>query len=218
MHKETICYFYYYFPTNNNNNRLIKRSFDTQYGLFKESEDRLLYPNPISEHIVPEHLEKFEFLGMIVGKAMYENILVELPFANFFLAKLLGKTNFVDDLASLDSQLLKNLQYLKTATNVEDLSLNFTVTEDILGQPFEKELIPDGKNISVTNENKLKYMYLVANYKLNLQIKQQSLAFLRGFEYLIDRKYLRMFNQQELQTLLSGTSSKMDVNDLRQYV
>ena len=38
---------------------------------------------------------------------------VDLPFANFFLSKLLGKTNYLDELPSLDKDLHKNLTFLK---------------------------------------------------------------------------------------------------------
>ena len=33
----------------------------------------------------------FEFLGRILGKAMYEGIILEPKFADFFLRKLIGK-------------------------------------------------------------------------------------------------------------------------------
>jgi ubiquitin-protein ligase E3 C len=43
----------------------------------------------------------------------------------------LGKQSFLDDLASLDPELYRGLIYLKNYTgNPEDLSLDFSVTED----------------------------------------------------------------------------------------
>jgi ubiquitin-protein ligase E3 C len=43
----------------------------------------------------------------------------------------LGKQSFLDDLASLDSELYRGLIYLKNYTGKpEDLSLDFSVTED----------------------------------------------------------------------------------------
>ena len=50
---------------------------------------------------------------MIVGKAIYENILIQPIYSRAFLNKLLGKSNQVDDLKSLDSNLYKNLMFLK---------------------------------------------------------------------------------------------------------
>lgn len=61
---------------------------------------------------------------------MYEGILVDVAFAEFFLAKWLGRQSFLDDLASLDPELYKGLIYLKHYTgNPEDLSLNFTIVD-----------------------------------------------------------------------------------------
>jgi ubiquitin-protein ligase E3 C len=65
--------------------RLTKKAFGGEYGLFLETPDRLLYPNPHSHRASENHLGHFEFLGRVIGKAMYEGILVEVPFANFFL-------------------------------------------------------------------------------------------------------------------------------------
>lgn len=36
------------------------------------------------------------------------------------------------------------------------------------------ELVPGGRNIAVTNENVFRYIQLVANYKLNVEINLQA--------------------------------------------
>jgi len=57
---------------------------------------------------------------------------VDVPFAHFFLAKLLGKRNSVHDLRSMDPQLYRNLMQLKhyTGSVEEDFALNFCVVEN----------------------------------------------------------------------------------------
>lgn len=53
---------------------------------------------------------------MIVGKAIYEGLLLKTQFARFFLNKFVGigdKGNQVDDLRSYDMDLYNNLMYLK---------------------------------------------------------------------------------------------------------
>ena len=67
-----------------------------------------------------------------MGKALYEGILVDVPFAPFFLTKWLGRASGFDDLASFDLDLYQGLVKLKNYTGSveEDLSLNFTVTDD----------------------------------------------------------------------------------------
>lgn len=62
---------------------------------------------------------------------------MELPFASFFLSKLLGTSADVDihHLASLDPEMYKNLLFLKSYEgDVEELGLNFTVVNNDLGE------------------------------------------------------------------------------------
>ena len=57
----------------------------------------------------------------MLGKALYENMLVELPLASFFLSKLLGQQLVnvdIDHLDSLDPELYRNLLKLKVLFEV----------------------------------------------------------------------------------------------------
>ena len=73
-------------------NDLISESFDPKFGLFVETPERTLYPNPASAIAAgPRHLEYFYFLGAILGKACYDGILLDVPLAGFFLASLKGR-------------------------------------------------------------------------------------------------------------------------------
>ena len=98
-------------------------------------------------------------------------------------------------------------------------------------------LIPGGNDIPVTKENRLRYILLVSNYRLNKQIRLQSNAFFDGLSEMIDPNWLRygliyllrvysisfwcsksrMFNQQKLQILLGGVNSPIDLDDLRAH-
>ena len=124
-------------------------------------------------------------------------------------------------LANLSLQLqLKNYP-----GNVEDFSLNFAVTDTISQhskdstqsnqRTITRELRPSGSEISVTNENRLVYISYVARHRLQIQPHQQTSAFLRGLGTIISPSWLSMFNQTELQTLVGGDSSEIDVSDLR---
>jgi ubiquitin-protein ligase E3 B len=52
-----------------------------------------------------------------------------------------------------------------------ELCLDFTVTEELCGRMIVHELKSGGKNIPVTNENKLQYVHAMADFKLNRQVK-----------------------------------------------
>lgn len=182
-----------------------------------------------------EHLrelsKQYEFLGRIIGKCLYEGILVDVSFAGFFLKKwsLTGGTGSapneshyrpnINDLRELDPSLYKGLLDLKNAENAEDIMATFTINDEV-GPPGKKrvveiELAPNGSNTPVTNENRLSYINRVAAYRLQAQSKRQTNAFLRGLGDIIQPSWLSMFNQAEMQTLIGGASAGIDVEDLR---
>ncbi|PWN40258.1 HECT-domain-containing protein [Ceraceosorus guamensis] len=199
---------------------LVKEAFDTDRGLWLATEQQELYPNPHSYARQAEQLEWYAFLGRVLGKAMYEGILVDIKFARFFLSKWLGKQGYFDDLASLDSldpNLYKGLMYLKNYTgDVEaDLALNFTVQDDELGVVKSTELVPGGSHIPVTKENRLSYIYRMSRYRLTGQIAWQCDAFFRGLSDIIDTRWLRILDVDELRVLVCGTEEPIDVEDLR---
>ncbi|KAG0372985.1 hypothetical protein BGX24_012320 [Mortierella sp. AD032] len=198
---------------------LVLQAFDTNYGLFMNTSDQLLYPNPHRFAQERTQLKHYEFLGRILGKALYEGILIDAAFAGFFLSKCLGQVNYLDDLPSLDPVLYRGLMFLKNqAEDFQALSLNFTVDDEEMGQTVSKELIPNGTNIMVTRENRIRYIYLMAHYRLNTQIDRQCRAFFQGLSDLIDPKWLWMFNQQELQVMLGGAQTGISLKDLQQNV
>ncbi|KAL5519890.1 hypothetical protein ACEPAG_1550 [Sanghuangporus baumii] len=197
---------------------LCKEVFDTDRGLWLATKQNELYPNPHSYAKELYNLEWYRFIGRILGKALYEGILVDIAFAGFFLAKWLGKQSYLDDLASLDPDLYSGLLFLKNYDgNLEDLSLSFAVTEEEFGTARTINLITNGSNTPVTKDNRLQYIYLVCHYHLTKKIKPQSEAFFEGLSEMIDPKWIRMFNQQEIQILIGGVNSPIDLDDLRRH-
>lgn len=203
-----------------------------------------MYPNPLSKLAHgQDHVVLFEFLGRILGKALYEGITIQPQFAHLFLSFLRGDHSYLHlltDLSTIDSESFKygtlsitlssltsksatlynNLMFLKTYEgDVNDLCLNFTVSTDdfgVRGSEAEVPLVEDGVNVAVTNENKRSYIYLMAKYHCSDRIKEQSSAFTRGLWDVIDRSWLRLFNEPELQVLISGASDgRIDVADMK---
>lgn len=195
-----------------------KEAFDPKIGLFMETPERLLYPSTSSQALA--NLDLFEFLGRIVGKCLYENVLIDVEFAPFFLLRWFGRHAYLDDLPSLDKQIYQGLVFLKQYQgDFDELALTFSnPVEEGQGQHNDIDLIPNGRNIPVTYQNRLEYIQLVANYRLNVCMHKQASAFVRGLSDLIDVKWLVMFNQKELQTLVGGAEGKpIDVDELKRH-
>ncbi|XP_042832401.1 ubiquitin-protein ligase E3C isoform X2 [Panthera tigris] len=202
-------------------NELLKSGFNPNQGFFKTTNEGLLYPSPAAHMLVGDSFARhYYFLGRMLGKALYENMLVELPFAGFFLSKLLGTSADVDihHLASLDPEVYKNLLFLKSYEgDVEELGLNFTVVNNDLGEAQVVELKFGGKDIPVTSANRIAYIHLVADYRLNRQIRQHCLAFRQGLANVLNLEWLRMFDQQEIQVLISGAQVPISLEDLKSF-
>ena len=81
------------------------------------TEEGLLYPHPAAASL-GHGLPMIEFLGRIVGKALYEGILLEYSFAPLFVSQLVGRYAFLDSLSSLDAELYRNLIYLKVGARI----------------------------------------------------------------------------------------------------
>ena len=63
---------------------------------------------------------------------------MELPLAPFFLKQLLLRRGDVNDLATLDSELYRNLMFLREYEgDVEDLALTFTASRQVYGANSE---------------------------------------------------------------------------------
>ncbi|XP_037093426.1 ubiquitin-protein ligase E3B-like [Pollicipes pollicipes] len=200
----------------------IRRVFDPGLSLFQTTSDQRLYPSPASG-VHSDHLQLIEFVGKMLGKAVYEGIVVDVPFAPFFLSELLGHSHknlycSVDELPSLDPELYKNITYIKRYEgDVQELGLTFSYDQDVMGQLVTYDLIPGGRVIPVTNENKIQYVYHLAHFRMQTQIREQTAAFLRGFRALVRPEWLQMFSPPELQRLISGDNVDLDVRELRKY-
>ena len=201
---------------------LLETGFDPNRGFFVLTSDGFLYPNPNIAMLIPNYHSHYYFLGRVLAKTVQCKLLSNIKFAGFFLQKCLSKYNDtrldIDYLASLDPEIYKNLLYLKDYKgNVQDLDLNFALNSAQFGETQTVELKPGGKDILVTNENKIEYIHLVADYKLNKQIHEQVLAFRSGVDNIIQLDLLRLFNFNELQSLITGPDDTIDVKDWQKY-
>jgi uncharacterized protein YciU (UPF0263 family) len=78
---------------------MAKNILNPAYGLFVETQDRELDPNVQSHlHVGANHLDLYYFVGVIVGRAIYDEILIDNVFSKILLRRMLGKQNFFNDL------------------------------------------------------------------------------------------------------------------------
>ncbi|ETN82124.1 HECT-domain protein [Necator americanus] len=219
----------------------IKQVFDPALNLFHSTAAGVLYPSSTSS-VHEDHLALFQFVGRILAKAVYEGIVVDVQLApvllaavrfylyffnvKFFMVKLQWKLYAwwttlmcIDELSQLDPELYRNLTFVKKYNgDVSDLSLTFSIDEDFMGKINTVDLIPGGRTIQVTNENKIDYVHRMAHHRVFSQTKQQCRAFVAGAQSVLNPAWLFLFAPHELQFIISGYTSDIDMADLKKHV
>ncbi|XP_004536763.1 E3 ubiquitin-protein ligase HUWE1 isoform X2 [Ceratitis capitata] len=190
--------------------------FNPMYALFCVSPgDRVTYMINPSSHANPNHLSYFKFVGRVIAKAIHDNKLLECYFTRSFYKHILGKQVKYTDMESQDYEFYKGLDYLmKNDISTLGYELTFSTEIQEFGVTQVRDLIPNGRNIAVTEENKFDYVQLVCQLKMSGSIRQQLDAFLEGFYDIIPKHLISIFNEQELELLISGLPD-IDIEDLR---
>jgi len=190
--------------------------FNPNYALFKTSSgDRVTYTINDFSHINSNHLCYFKFVGRVIAKAIYDNKLLECYFTRSFYKHILAKAVRYQDMESEDYEFYKGLEFL-AENQVADLGYDLTFSTEIqeFGVTEVRDLIADGRNVIVTDENKQDYIKLVCQMKMTGAIRKQLSAFLEGFYDIIPRRLIAIFNEQELELLLSGLPD-INIDDLK---
>ncbi|KAL0644346.1 hypothetical protein Bca4012_042636 [Brassica carinata] len=182
--------------------------------------DSTFQPNPNSVYQT-EHLSYFKFVGRVVGKALFDGQLLDVHFTRSFYKHILGVKVTYHDIEAIDPDYYKALKWMLENDISDVLDLTFSVDADeeklILYEKTEvtdHELIPGGRNIKVTEENKHEYVDLIAEHRLTTAIRPQINAFLEGFSELILKDLISIFNDKELELLISGLPD-IDLDNLR---
>lgn len=86
---------------------------------------------------------------------------------------MLGKAVDHRDLESIDPEYYKSLVWMLENDIEGIIDLTFSVERDEFGVMEVVDLIPNGRNIPVTNENKHDYVRRIADQRLSIEIKDQ---------------------------------------------
>lgn len=186
--------------------------FSPLYGLFAYSthENYTLQINPHSD-INPDHLDYFRFIGRVIGMAIFHKKFLDAYFVSSFYKQLLGQRVTLEDIETIDAGLYKSLVWLQQ-NPAEDLCQTFSVDDERFGERFEVDLIPDGRNIPVTDANKHEYIDLLVQWRSVSRVQDQMNALRAGLFEMVPRDLLAIFDWNELEFLISGVA-EIDIND-----
>ncbi|CAK5281578.1 unnamed protein product, partial [Mycena citricolor] len=193
---------------------LARQMFDPNNALFQPcAADRLTYQPNKNSWVNPEHLSFFKFVGRVIGKAIYDGRLLDAYFARSLYRQLLGKPVDYKDVEWVDPEYYNSLCWI-LENDPTLLELTFSVEADEFGVNRIVPLKEGGEDIAVTDENKKEFVQLSAQYRLYSSIKDQIENLSSGFYDIIPKDLITIFNEQELELLISGTPD-IDVDEWR---
>ena len=118
---------------------------------------------------------------------------------------------------AVDPEYYKNLcSILEHPLEMLGLDLTFSADTSVFGRMEIVDLIEDGRNIPVTDDNKMEYVRRVTEEKMSRAIKAQIDAYCKGFYELVSQEHVRIFTPVELELLISGMPT-IDLDDLRAH-
>lgn len=164
--------------------------------------------NKVFEEMQVESEREYTMVGALMGLAIYNAVLLDVHFPVVLYKKLLGQTPDFTDLKLAFPELGRGLQALldyEPASEVEDIFCrHFDAEFEAFGEIKHQELIPGGKDIPVTGENRLEYVQAYAKWVLEDSISRQFKAFAKGFHTVAGGPALSLFTPAELELLVCG--------------
>ena len=193
---------------------LVTQLFDPAYGMFSADEEtRTFHFNPLSL----ESTLEFELIGIVLGLALYNSIILDVRFPFAVYKKLLGLPVGWADLVQYNPSLargLKKLEQDESAEVEEVYAQTFTVDVDVFGEKKTEELKAGGKDVPLTSANRLEYIQLYVDWVLNRSVARQFTAFKKGFDLCVPPSSLALFVPEELELLICG-SEELDFGALK---
>jgi len=194
---------------------IVEEIFNPDYGMFVHcAESHTYWFNPSSY----ESCAQFTLIGIVLGLAMYNSVILDLHLPSVIYRKLQGKKGVFEDLREFKPSVWRGLQDLLEyqGDDMEEVFMQpFQASyTDLFGSTITADLKEGGGEVTVCQANKQEFVDTYADFLLNSCVEKQFLAFQRGFELVTSESPLNMmFTPQELEMLICG-EKEFDFNEL----
>ncbi|GJJ76063.1 ubiquitin-protein ligase E3 A [Entomortierella parvispora] len=197
----------------------MRELIDPKYGMFTTNEEsRLCWfaQSPLDDELA---LDEYNMVGRLIGLAIYNGVILDIHFPLALYKKLavvaepqgdprkLDAQWTLDDLWEVDPLLAKGLGQLETFEgNVQEAyERTFQVEYESFGQTFKHDLVPDGINIPLTNDNRQEYIKEYLKFYFTTSIAKQFKAFSEGFHLVTLGSAIQLFRPEEVEQLICGS-------------
>jgi E3 ubiquitin-protein ligase HERC4 len=198
---------------------LLRDILNPQFGMFvQDEESNFIWFS--DEPLLYGSLNYFKLVGIVCGLAIYNSVIIDLPFPAALYKKLLRKPTDLSDLKQLRPSVGKHLESLLTyegADFEETFSLTFELTRSSFGEVVTVPLVPGGSSVPVTMDNCTEYVRAYVRHVLDESVKEPFVAFDEGFKRVCDGKVLSMLHPLELMSLVVGQQA-INWSELERYM
>ncbi|KAG0432736.1 hypothetical protein HPB47_020562, partial [Ixodes persulcatus] len=196
---------------------VVEEIFNPDIAMFTlNAETQTYWFNPTSF----ESDAQFKLIGIILGLAIYNNVILDVHFPMVVYRKLMGRKGTFYDLKDWNPALASGLQQLLDYSG-EDMEETFVQSfrisyQDVFGSVLSHDLKENGDSLLVNQDNKWEFVDLYADFLLNKSVEKQFRAFRRGFLLVTDDSPLEtLFRPEEVELLVCG-SKNFDFNALEE--
>lgn len=184
---------------------LMKEILDQKYGMFQEYEEsRLIWFASNSF----EDPEMYKLVGTLSALAIYNFIVINLPFPLALYKKLLKEKVDISDLKELSPVIGRTLQNILDYTDddmEEVFDLTFEISRENYGTMETVPLKPGGDKERVNQSNKAEFVELYIDFILNKSVETQFNGFYEGFMKVCGGHVMELFRAHELMALVIGS-------------
>eukprot|EP00397_Hematodinium_sp_SG-2012_P009227 GEMP01009303.1.p1 GENE.GEMP01009303.1~~GEMP01009303.1.p1 ORF type:complete len:1143 (+),score=216.98 GEMP01009303.1:34-3429(+) len=197
--------------------RILEELFRLECGFFALVEDcgtLALEPYWCAHHLdYSGCTAAFELLGMVIAMCLLLRTYSPMPFTRLFTKHLLGHERRAED----SEIIMERRKMLGNVANVEDLCVTFSVEDSFTSMVVD--LIPNGRNIIVTNRNVTEYRRLFEEfhleYRFSFCMKHVSTGRNKVIPWNAWKHFSSVTDAEEVSALLMG--HELDVADWKEY-
>lgn len=183
--------------------QLLSQEIKEDERLFETTENRVwIKPGDGDE-------ESYEAIGKIIAIALYNNVVLNIPFPSVFFKKLLGRRCSVEDLKEISIDIATSLRNLRRLAKdeIDALGFNFVIEYNVDGAARTHVLMKGGENTKLTAENMRLFIEKYADFYTNVLIERQFEAVKRGFYSIIDKATITYLDPRELEKIMMGSNA-----------
>jgi len=184
---------------------MMRELLNPNFGMFVYFEEsRLLWFN----NGTVDTEKEFELVGILIAIAMYNSTIIDLKMPRSLFKKMKGRKMTLDDLEELQPTLAKGLKQIRDYVgDVADFDCNFQISYEEYGSMKVYDLIENGGDIAVTNDNRDEYIERYVRYMMESSIETPFKAFMKGFNKAMNKTNLDLFEPEELELVICGNPS-----------